>query len=926
MAFIADIFKNVTNDRVDISLTTSMVNNTLWGIVGSSGTQLQARYGKGVRENKTTGLVSTYTTSPKLCLQKTNVAKRVRVQGYLNSVLVEEGQFYMRIWRELSWPQVYGSNLYCTPGELAPLGVQEDDLGSIGYGPSAQWASGVGAQQIWWLLWETPTGYRAALCDAGPVGVGAYPAGKIPKDGKFGAMFRTNGLAVFHSTTNGDWSTGKGLRVYEDDSAIIYYIADVGASLADASTALSQKPFYSQPRQVYQYPNVIWDETASPTANTPVTGVNPQEPAAYVWSGIRFSQNGRPPYVPVALRGTEQLALEQALLRATDGPPAAPSISPTQSAANYVQGNLRLTREPSAPQNVGYWYPKYSNAEGKYLATVVVNGNDLATTGSGFDPNNPNSYAFSIDNQWVSGQVGPALYWYVLPDVYRAKKDNCCTNSTGTISPALAFSQPNNTCMYGRHFGKFLKSAYTQAEVQKWANYMEAAAERVQSTSQSDIKYTGYISASAPDRPPYAKTFIPVEFQIKKIPAFGGVAEGYLPTTGSGATASATVPVIDSTLLTKLNGYFTTSGSSVITSNWTLDQLKKVAASQATVLGRSLSDIKEEFLLSILTAKVAWIQKTKNLPKDQATKEAEEDPVYKSLSLYFQSLSGASSTAFTGSGGGGGGSGGSTGSGSTPNAPRGGGQNAKNQTKTIQITRGFAGYQTGIRQTSTFGADAKPELVQTYNYFQRQQDGTEVAITANERFVFPFVPREVNYSGIGAKWSEIERTGNYPLVDWSGFQLLKISFSFDVVDNTYKNRSGYGLYFSCEDEIAKLRRMAQAPFPVTFLNLDKFVTEEVRYPVLTQARGIEFVIAEFSVTAVQRTPPTTVTSDSPAPHQISRATCNMTLQEVPVERIDIVQMPPIRPCPPKVCPEKSIITEENLRQFLLWTSAPVRKV
>ena len=126
-----------------------------------------------------------------------------------------------------------------------------------------------------------------------------------------------------------------------------------------------------------------------------------------------------------------------------------------------------------------------------------------------------------------------------------------------------------------------------------------------------------------------------------------------------------------------------------------------------------------------------------------------------------------------------------------------------------------------------------------------------------------------------------------------------------------ENQAGFGLYYSCEDQIQELREMAQAPYPVTFLNMDKFMQDELRWPSLNTGRGIEFVIQEFSVTAVQRTPTNpTALKFSPVSNQISRASCTMTLQEIPIEKVDIVQMPPMKPCK-KECSKDKITTEKD---------------
>ena len=111
--------------------------------------------------------------------------------------------------------------------------------------------------------------------------------------------------------------------------------------------------------------------------------------------------------------------------------------------------------------------------------------------------------------------------------------------------------------------------------------------------------------------------------------------------------------------------------------------------------------------------------------------------------------------------------------------------------------------------------------------------------------------------------------------------------------------------------------MAQTPYPVTFLNMDKFMQNEVRWPLLSSGRGVEFVINEFSVSAVQRTGGGTI-RDGTDSNQISRATCSMTLQEIPIETVDIVQMPAIKPCK-KNC-GGDIPTKEQFNKYLLFTA------
>jgi len=299
-------------------------------------------------------------------------------------------------------------------------------------------------------------------------------------------------------------------------------------------------------------------------------------------------------------------------------------------------------------------------------------------------------------------------------------------------------------------------------------------------------------------------------------------------------------------------------------------------------IGASLPLVKELFLEDLLEARIVSLMNTEGISRKAAKQKVKNDPVYLAL---VGELDKIKKKDFAGSTGG-------TNSGSS--APN---ESKKEQTIKIKVVRGLPGYVEGSR-VSTIAE--KPELVQVYEAFGK--DGAIISPAKPRSFVFPLTPREVNYTGIGTRWTEIERTGNYPIVDWQGFQLLKISFNFDLVNREYAGNAsrgpatGFGYLHDCEKDIETLRQMAQTPYPVTFLNMDKFMENEVRWPTLTEGRGIEFVIAEFNVTAVQRTPVDGIRATGAVGNRISRATCSMTLQEIPIENVNIVQMPRIQPC------------------------------
>jgi hypothetical protein len=224
----------------------------------------------------------------------------------------------------------------------------------------------------------------------------------------------------------------------------------------------------------------------------------------------------------------------------------------------------------------------------------------------------------------------------------------------------------------------------------------------------------------------------------------------------------------------------------------------------------------------------------------------------------------------------------------------------------IPVVRGLIGYQP---PPSALGDS--PQLVQKYQYTQVSIDdnGTETMdlVPTERRFVFPFAPKDVTYSNLSSVWTEINRTGRYPIVDWTNFQLLKVSFTFELVDRNSTDpaqpRDGFGLFYSIDEKINVLRQMATAPYPVSFLNMDTFFSKELRYPLYTQGRGVEFVITDFAVQSVQRTPAIgSAGLTSIQPNQISRASCTITLQECPIEQVDIISIPKITVCPKTQCP------------------------
>jgi hypothetical protein len=160
------------------------------------------------------------------------------------------------------------------------------------------------------------------------------------------------------------------------------------------------------------------------------------------------------------------------------------------------------------------------------------------------------------------------------------------------------------------------------------------------------------------------------------------------------------------------------------------------------------------------------------------------------------------------------------------------------------------------------------------------------------RHIFKLKPNQIQYSNMGSEWTEVERSGNVPLVDWKGYKLLSVSFQFLVAPDgigSFDDRTDTrAITESIDPELNNLRRMATSPYPVVLLGFDDILRYQMRFP-FEPGRGIEFVITEFNISSMYRT----------AYGEINRAQCDITLREVPIESIMLLDFPKPKSPPPK---------------------------
>jgi hypothetical protein len=260
----------------------------------------------------------------------------------------------------------------------------------------------------------------------------------------------------------------------------------------------------------------------------------------------------------------------------------------------------------------------------------------------------------------------------------------------------------------------------------------------------------------------------------------------------------------------------------------------------------------------------------------------------------------SSGNADTGSG-----SGSGSGSGGKSGSKSGGG--GKNPDGTVWT--GPEGYRTGRIQDITiqrsrnifFSADetrsllgssgisvdnSKPIMYQIYRGSLPEAKLADFTISGTSlvnQYVFDIIPNEISYSGFGGDWVSIDRVGAFPFIDWKSFKLLQISFQFTIASKNGPVTAD-GLDVPITDQIEKLQRMAQTPYPVMFYGFDTLLTNQFRYDNTGTPRGIQFIIQDLSITASRRN----------SKMEITRANANITLQEIPIERTTLIGMPRLR--------------------------------
>jgi hypothetical protein len=207
------------------------------------------------------------------------------------------------------------------------------------------------------------------------------------------------------------------------------------------------------------------------------------------------------------------------------------------------------------------------------------------------------------------------------------------------------------------------------------------------------------------------------------------------------------------------------------------------------------------------------------------------------------------------------------------------GQGTSSAAEVAVVTRirGNYGFVSGVEPE---GND--PQIVQYYSSDRSVQPSVS-------RHFFRPKPNEISYDNLGSEWTEIERAGRVPMIDWKNFKLMKISFSFLVLpDDTYRTgafgqTADEGITLSIDDKLEQLRNMASRPFPVTLFGFDGLITNPNPYS-FSEGSGVQFTISDLRISSMMRTPN----------GKINRATCEISLQELPLEYTKIIALPKLQ--------------------------------
>ena len=489
-----------------------------------------------------------------LMLQATDWSKPVEITGRLNNATtVEQIQLYLRIYRELNYSSYSRDKKLEGQYRTSNISGYNQRAGSYGYGNLTAW-KGQGLYQIWWIIWTGDDGTNGMLIDNCNFGVVKRAIDK----NDFTGTPLSNGIEVFHDTG------AFGLKIYEKDNVHYYIRDDAGVPPTKSTEQLAAKPKVIIASDLaglttnLRYVSTAREFDKEGTSPAGLMSGGQNAGLNLIWSPLDIQIEGI--WYPIAVSGEdyERIKILVAAAKKPIQPTSLGGISLIKSgpSANWVEPNLFLTSD-LAKGSEKYWAPSLVSYGGdkKFVYPVVVGGEELS--------NLPGPYASGRDDKWTSSSSNPDDYWYVLPRVLRGKASGCCKNIDISGTPpiqsasdaAAEFGAPSASCSYGKHWGKFLKSEFSQGDLTEWLNWIENSSKANAGTILSSNALTGWRRGSSST---YARgvlatmsspVFKPFQFTLRGLPEFSGYYGG----ASYGSAGETSNDPIDKTITQKLN-------------------------------------------------------------------------------------------------------------------------------------------------------------------------------------------------------------------------------------------------------------------------------------------------------------------------------------------------------------------------------------
>jgi hypothetical protein len=229
-------------------------------------------------------------------------------------------------------------------------------------------------------------------------------------------------------------------------------------------------------------------------------------------------------------------------------------------------------------------------------------------------------------------------------------------------------------------------------------------------------------------------------------------------------------------------------------------------------------------------------------------------------------------------------------------------KNTSTQTTSVNVATTTPGIAVG-----TVPID-KPYLLQRYSLSDTAANSFQ---NVSNIVVMDIIPNSFEFSQLSSVWSEVDRGGTYSITDWNKYNLMKVSFKFvvaarignsvheDIVDVRKKGNQVTttsvtvgssspldGLNGDIDSQLQIIRKMAQAPYPITLVNCSNYLTNNIRFPYKSDGNGIAFIISDMSVS---------ITRFSKGITKASTAEVSVSLTEYVAPQVGtLVKLPPLK--------------------------------